>query len=151
MKKIQISDADFLEFTRIARKINFFGQMTVGWVEKILAFGMLHEYEKGEKVCRQGGPGDSFYIVHSGKLSVSVKKGFFGLSKKVAALGPGDFFGEMALVDRAPRTATVKCEEDSKLFILLADHFDEAFKGNPAFADEVKRIISERKFGLSRQ
>ncbi len=151
MKKIEISGADFREFTRIARKIRFFGQMTVGWVEKILAFGMLYEYKKGEKVCSQGGPGNSFYIVHSGKLSVSVKKGFFGFSKKVAVLGPGDFFGEMALVDRAPRTATVKCDEVSKLFILLADHFDEAFKGNPAFADDIKRIIAERKFGLNRQ
>ncbi|HAT73300.1 MAG TPA: hypothetical protein DCS63_10845 [Elusimicrobia bacterium] len=151
MKKMTISDGDFSEFLRIARKINFFSQMTLGWVEKILAFGMLYEYKKGEQVFRQGGPGDSFYIIHSGKLAVTVKSGFFSFPKKVAVLGPGDFFGEMALIDRAPRTATVTCEEPSKLFILLADHFDEAFKGNPAFADEVRRTISERKFGLNQQ
>ena len=151
MKKIEITDADFREFTRIARKINFLGQMTVGWLGKILAFGMLYEYKKGEKVCCQGDMGESFYLVHSGSLSVNVKKGFFSFSKKVATLGPGDFFGEMAILNKSPRVATVKCEKDSKLFILLADHFDEALKENPAFADDIRRTVAERKFGLSQQ
>ncbi|MCK5106141.1 MAG: cyclic nucleotide-binding domain-containing protein, partial [Elusimicrobiales bacterium] len=150
-KKIEITDADFREFMRIARKIHFFEQMTVGLLEKILAFGMLYECKKGEKVCCQGDEGDSFYIIHSGNLSVNVKKGFLSFSKKIAILGPGDFFGEMAIVDRSPRVATVKCEKDSKLFILLANHFDEALKESPAFADDIKRTIARRKFGLKQQ
>ena len=58
MQKLQITDSEIVEFTRMARKVNFFGQMTVGLLEKILSFVMLYEYKKGEKVCRQGGAGD---------------------------------------------------------------------------------------------
>ena len=150
MQKLKVTDSDIIKFTHMARKVNFFGQMTVGLLEKILSFVMLYDYKKGEKVCKQGGVGDSFYIVSSGKLSVSVKSGFFSPSKKIAVLGPGDFFGEMALLDRSPRSATVECEEDSSLFILLADHFDEAVKGNPAFAADIKNLAAGRKFELNR-
>lgn len=134
----------------MARKVNFFSQMTIGLLEKILAFVMLYEYKKGEKVCKQGGPGDSFYVLYSGSLGVHVKKGFFG-SKQVATLGPGDFFGEMALLDRSPRNATVECEEDSKVFVLLAEHFDEVAKGNPEFESYMKSLAASRKFELNQQ
>lgn len=151
MRKLNATDADIDVFTEMAKKVSFFSQMTVGLLEKIFAFVMLFEYKKGEKVCKQGGPGDAFYLVYQGRLSVNVKKGFFGSNQKVAELGNGDFFGEMALLENAPRNATVECEEDSRIFVLLAEHFNEVARGNPDFVAYMKNLAASRKFELDQQ
>lgn len=149
MKKITATNTDIAVFTSMARKASFFSQMTVGLLEKIFAFVMLYEYKKGEKICKQGGPGDAFYLVYSGKLSVCVEKGFFSPDQKVAELNPGDFFGEMALLENTPRTATVKCEADSRVFVLLAEHFNEVARGNPEFISYLKSLAASREFELN--
>ena len=150
MKKLVLTDADTVEFGSMVRNIKFFASMNMGLLEKVLNRITLYQYDKGEKVCRQGETGDSFYVVRSGRLSVSVKNGFFSASKKVAELGPGDCLGEMALLNREPRNATVVCEEDAKLFVLLSDNFDQVVDENPAFREEIKKLSAERRFELKR-
>lgn len=151
MQKLPVTDADSVTFTKIVRKINFFASMNMGLLEKILAWISLYQYKKGEKICRQGDIGDAFYVVAEGKLSINIKKGLLSFSKQIATLGPGDCFGEMSLLRRTPRTATVICEEDTKVFVLLADHFDAAIKDNPSFAQQIKRLASERQFELNQK
>jgi len=148
MKKLQLTDTETVLFTKIVHKINFFASMNMGLLEEILKRITYYQFEKGEKVCRQGDPGDSFYVVAEGRLSVNVKHGLLSFSRKVAELIAGDCFGEMALLTRANRTATVACEEDAKLFVLMADHFTEALKQNPSFAQEIKRLATDRGFEL---
>ena len=148
MKKLQLTDTETVLFTKIVHKINFFASMNMGLLEEILKRITYYQFEKGEKVCRQGDPGDSFYVVAEGRLSVNVKNGLLSFSRKVAELIAGDCFGEMALLTRANRTATVACEEDSKLFVLMADHFAEALKQNPSFAQEIKKLATDRGFEL---
>lgn len=151
MKKLPMTSAETMEFAKMVRKVKFFASMNMGLLEKILDRVSLYQYDKGEKVCRQGDTGNSFYVVYSGVLDVSVKKGLFSLSKQVASLNPGDFFGEMSLLSRAPRNATVSCASEAKLFVLLADNFDQVLNENPAFAQEIKRLAAERDFELRGQ
>jgi CRP-like cAMP-binding protein len=151
MKKLTLTDADAVEFGKMVRKIKFFASMNMGLLERILNRITLFQYEKGEKICRQGEGGDSFYVVYSGRLGVSVKNGLFSFSRRVAELGPGDCFGEMALLTREPRNATVACEEDARLFVLLADNFDQVISENPAFSEEIKKLAAERGFELKRR
>jgi len=147
MKKLPLTDADTVLFTKLVRKINFFASMNMGLLEKILSRINYYQYDKGEKVCRQGDPGDSFYVVSDGKLKVSVREAFL-FSRTLAAFGQGDCFGEMSLLERKPRNATVACEEDSKIFILTADHFEQVLKENPSFAQEIKLLAKNRQFEL---
>lgn len=134
-----------VQFTRMVRKIRLFSDMQMALLEKILAWVCLYRCEKGEKICRQGELGDSFFVVSTGSVSVSVKKGLF-FSTQVAVLRSGDCFGEMSLLGRAPRNATVTCEEESRVFVLLSENFNDILKSNPAFAEEIKKLARQREF-----
>jgi len=147
MKKLPLTDADTIIFTKMVKKINFFASMNMGLLEKILSRINYYQYDRGEKVCRQGDPGDTFFVISEGKLKVSVREAFF-LSRTLATLGPGDCFGEMAMLERKPRNATVVCEEPSKIFVLSADHFDQVLAENPSFSQEIKKLAADRRFEL---
>jgi len=147
MNKLPLTDADTVQFTKMVKKINFFASMNMGLLEKILSRINHYQYAAGEKICRQGDPGDTFYVVSEGKLKVSVREAFF-LSRTLATLGAGDCFGEMALLERKPRNATVSCEENSKVFVLTADHFDQVLAENPSFKAEISRLAADRRFEL---
>jgi CRP/FNR family transcriptional regulator, cyclic AMP receptor protein len=149
MRKMQKAVEEAVEFTRLVRDIKFFAALNIALFEKVLACVMLYSFDKGEKICRQGEPGDSCYVVRRGRLSVEVKGGLGFFSKRVAELGPGDIFGEMALLGRHPRSATVACLEDTEAFVILADNFNAVISQNPAFRAEMKRLTAERNFELS--
>lgn len=147
MKKLPFTDEESVLFTRAVRRINFFEKLNMGLLEEILKRLVYYQYEKGEKVCQQGGPGDAFYVIAAGKLNVSVREAFF-FSKNLATLGPGDCFGEMALLDRKPRSATVACEEESRIFVLTVDEFDKVVAENPSFKQEMKRLATDRQYEI---
>lgn len=146
MDKLKMTDADFAKLGKFLRKVDFFAPMTIGQLELILPYILLYQYRAGETICSQGEEGDAFYIVRDGKVGVWVKKGFFSFKKKVADLSAGDFFGEMALVTREPRNATVISEGESRMYVLTSGNFQYVMKKNPAFATELKQIIEMRKF-----
>ena len=147
MEKLAITEADTVRFTKVVQKIKLFSSMNMGILEKVLNRIYLYKFNPGEKICRQGDPGDAFYVVDEGKLRVCVREAFF-FYKTLAILGPGDCFGEMALLNREPRNATVICKEPSKVFVLMANEFDKVLTENPVFASQIRRIANERSFDL---
>jgi MFS family permease len=92
----------------------------------------------GTEVIRQGEHGDRFYVVESGRLSVSVD------GEPAGEVGPGDFFGEIALLRDVPRTASVTAETDARLQALGRDPFLEAVTGNPPSARAADAIVGAR-------
>jgi CRP-like cAMP-binding protein len=81
-------------------------------------------------VFSQGDEGDRFYLIEAGSAEV------LGDGKPVATLGPGDVFGEIALLRRVPRTATVRARTDLQLQSLTGDRFLTAVTGVPASAHQ---------------
>ena len=151
MKRLSLTPADTVQFSKIVRGLNFFGSMNMAMLERILDGLQLFECDRGEKVCVQGEAGDTFFVVQKGSLTVSVKKGKLSLAKKIATLGPGNCFGEMALLHQAPRNATVACDEVSRLFVLPASHFRAVLAQNPDFAKEINSLASTRQFQLDQK
>lgn len=77
----------------------------------------LKAYHKAEVVFRQNTPGKEMYIIYSGKVDLVVQSG--QSDTKLATLGPGEFFGEMALIDDSPRSAAaVAAEDDTRIIVL---------------------------------
>lgn len=90
----------------------------------------------GEVVIRAGDPGDRFYIVSDGELEVT--------NGVQATAGPGDFFGEVALIRDVPRTATVRAKARSLLYALERDDFLAAVTGHSAVRSAGDAVVAAR-------
>jgi len=97
---------------------------------------------RGATVFRQGDPGGSMYVIRAGK--VRVLKDTQGRQRVVTTLGPGDFFGEIAVVTGRPRTATIEVLEDVELLRVPADKLQEMVSGTGEVAIRLIRHLAER-------
>jgi putative ABC transport system ATP-binding protein len=92
----------------------------------------------GSTIVRQGDEGEEFYLVVEGSMDVVVD------GAKVAALGPGEFFGEAALISGQPRNATVTATEPSVLYALGKDAFTAALDANESFKQQLYKVFFQR-------
>lgn len=97
---------------------------------------------EGTTVFRQGDAGGSLYVIRAGK--VRVVKEAHGRQRVVATLGPGDFFGEMAVVTGRPRSATVEVVEEAELLKVPADKLQEMVLDAGEVAIRLIRHLAER-------
>jgi MFS family permease len=95
-------------------------------------------FPAGEEVIRQGEPGDRFYLVKDGTLDVYVN------GRQVQTLGPGDSFGEIALLRNVPRTATVKAQANAELYALERRDFLGAVTGFAPSLSAAEAVIGMR-------
>ena len=91
----------------------------------------------GEIICRRGETGDSMYFVSSGAIAVQIEA-------ETVILGSGDFFGEIALLKDAPRTADVAAESFSDLLILERSDFDKLLNANPELKQTIEKVAESR-------
>ena len=94
----------------------------------------------GAKIVRQDDEGNDFFIIKSGQVRV-FKEGEKGIQIDLNQLGPGDTFGEMALVTDRPRTATIEALEETHLLILTKEQFEQILHNYPGiYANVVKYL-----------
>jgi len=97
--------------------------------------GQLRERKlrKGQMLFREGDQGEEMFLVREGTILVS--KAVTGKVEQVLArFGPGDFFGEMSLFDRSPRSATIQAETETQLLALDRDNVNRLIEINPRAA-----------------
>ncbi len=102
--------------------------------------GSLDEVEvaKGKVMVEEGRIGLEFFLIVSGRAAVTRN------GKKVATLGPGDHFGEMALLDRHPRSASVVSETDMDLLVLSQRQFNGLLNSVPTIARKMLAAMANR-------
>ena len=111
-----------------------------------LSARLQHEvYRAGQLVMRQGDPGDRFCFVESGRCAVEMEEAS-GISHQVAEIGPGDFFGEVSLVQDVPRTATVRSLESVEILSLARDAFTELLAELDVTAEDVLTQVRNAAF-----
>ena len=94
----------------------------------------VQTYHKSQIVCSEATPGKEMYIIHSGKVNLYSQQPS-GRRKLLAVLGAGEFFGEMALVDNSPRSATAIADRDNtELIVLDQAKFTYLIRQQPDFA-----------------
>ena len=115
-----------------------FGPLPPPTVEHLAARLVPRTEEAGATIFRQGDHGDLFYLVESGLCDISID------GERVATAGPGDGFGEIALLHDIPRTATVTAVEDTKLQSLERDDFIAAVTGHAPSREAADAMIGSR-------
>lgn len=102
-------------------------------------------YAAGEKVCVQGQPGDTFYIIRRGRLQVTAVDSDTGEQFLSAEMRAGQYFGEMALLTGEPRSATVTALTDAELLRLRKEDLRAVFTANPRVEEMISHVLAERK------
>ncbi|MBI4248870.1 MAG: cyclic nucleotide-binding domain-containing protein [Elusimicrobia bacterium] len=145
MNKSTLNAKEYEDLACLTRSIKLFSGFNMEQLETLVRQLRIYCYEPGEYVCRQGEPGDAFYIIYEGSVSVFVKPGFFSRTRKVAQLGPGEVFGEMAMIFKTPRMASVQAGTPLKLFVLEHGYFDAVARWNPQFYDNIRQLAEKRR------
>jgi len=122
----------------LLRNVPFFSPLPYAITERLASELQSAAYEPGDVVIRQGEPGERFYVIAEGQVRIS-KNG-----RQTAQLGTGDSFGEIALLRRIPRTATVTAISRLETRILDRELFLAAVTGNPESMMNADEVVSAR-------
>ena len=128
-----------------ARRIGILGRTPVfaGLPRRLLARIAVQLFEKayapGEAVFSEGDPGKGLFVVLDGEVEV-VRETTQG-PQKIVTFGPGTAFGELALIDDLPRSATALATSPTRLLILYRSHFEELVAGDRGIALVVARNL----------
>ena len=120
------------------RKVPLFRGMPTSALETVADRASETTFEDGETVTREGEPGKTFYIVTEGRLQVSQH------GTLVRELGPGDFLGEISLVDGRPRTATVTAIGPVQALVMRRADFLEMVEWDSAVRLGILEALTER-------
>jgi CRP-like cAMP-binding protein len=100
------------------------------------------EIPKDTVLFREGEPGKEMFVLQAGKVAIS--KRVRDLEKVLAILGPGEFFGEMAIISNKPRNATATVSEDAKVLVIDPKTFEGMIRGNSEIAVRMIKKLAER-------
>lgn len=138
---------DIAERVEALAKVALFRGLTPTAVEIISRITTFEEHGLGTKIFEHGSPGDKLYVLTEGRVRISREVPGMG-EEALAILGPGAVFGEMALIDSAPRSADAKVHERCKLLVISKDAFDDLLFLHKDLAYEVLwsivRMLTQR-------
>lgn len=122
----------------LLRRLPVFAALPVVVLEQLALAVNEQTFEDAEVVVREGEPGDLFYVVVEGTAQVTVA------GSPRPALGPGEGFGEVALLRGVPRSATVVASGQLRVLSLARDRFLSAVSGNPRSAEQAEALARQR-------
>jgi CRP-like cAMP-binding protein len=122
----------------LLRQVSFFGPLPFAIVEHLASELQSATYEPGDVIITEGEPGERFYIITQGQARV------FKDGELLREMGIGESFGEIALLRRIPRTATVTAISRLEARTLAREEFLAAVTGNPESVERAEEVVSTR-------
>jgi CRP/FNR family cyclic AMP-dependent transcriptional regulator len=101
----------------ILAQIDLFSGLPKGHLQRVVDIGVEEQYKGNATIFEERAPGDKFYMIVEGAVRISRIVPGMG-EEALAVLRPGAYFGEMSLIDDAPRSATAVCHEKCRLFVV---------------------------------
>ena len=124
---------------KFLRNVPIFSMLDESILEKIAKTLFERFFEYDSYICHEGDHGDELYIIIEGK--VDIIKEHKDSSRIIATKSAGDFIGEFAILSNIPRTATLKTNGKTRLFILKASFFREILAQNPEMQSKLLDIL----------
>jgi CPA2 family monovalent cation:H+ antiporter-2 len=121
----------------LVERFPVFARLTPEQREVVILHFLPHSAQPGERIIRKGDKADAAYFISSGEVEVSV-------SGRRIRLGPGNFFGEMALISGQPRSAHVTALDYCSLLKLTTSDFNEIMKRYPEIREQVADLAAQR-------
>lgn len=123
--------------------IPIFGGLDDGTLNRVVAMLDEQKFTNGAVVCREGEMGRAMYVVGEGEVVVS-RAGEDGTRVKMVRLGPGEFFGEIALIDPQPRSASVSVEKDATVYALTCKDLYALYREDmPGYVMVIQNLCRE--------
>jgi MFS superfamily sulfate permease-like transporter len=120
-------------------EIDFFDGVPDAELQELRGVLKLRAFKTGEPICREGDPGDKMWLLVKGSVSVRLSVGDHRGSRRITSLTRGTVFGEMALIEGAPRSASIVADEDVVCYELNGADFAMLLRDKPAIAATVMR------------
>jgi CRP-like cAMP-binding protein/Zn-dependent protease len=138
-RRARVAEREFAERVSLLSRIRFLAGLSRPALAALASHLVIERYEPGQIVFAAGSSGDRFYLVRSGRLRAIAPDGSdFGL------IVPGEGFGELALLDRTVRSATVQAVEAAELWSLGYGHFNRWVKDRYEVAARIRASRTER-------
>ncbi|MCB0200094.1 MAG: cyclic nucleotide-binding domain-containing protein [Anaerolineae bacterium] len=132
----------------LLRTLPLFAELDGVQVQAVAAGMHSQRFGPGQEIVREGEVGDLFYVVETGRVQVFL--GARGTERVLRQSGPGEYFGEIALLAAAPRTASVRALEETTLLALRKDNFERLVAEN-LYASRALELESSRRMLQSRR
>ncbi len=126
------------ELQEFVRAVPLFAGLLPSEVDRITLVMKPVQVAAGEVICTEGEPGHDFYVIAGGEAAVEHD------GEVAAKLQRGDHFGELALLDRGPRSATVRALSDCRLYVLNEASFAAVLNEVPALAQKLLAALARR-------
>ena len=126
-------------FNTQLKSVPLFSNLSNRQLDILYKAGVIKKFTRGDVIVYQDDPGDTFYIVVSGRVKVTLLNED-GKEIVLSILKGGDFFGELSLLDNAPRSANVIIVEDTSLFSLTRTQFYQLISARP---DILRKVLKE--------
>ncbi|MDI1347602.1 MAG: cyclic nucleotide-gated ion channel [Pseudolabrys sp.] len=134
----QIHRRDFVVTWSMIARVPLFAELDAGEIADIMQLLRAQVAEAGEVIVREGETAHSMYFIADGKVDVALKK------REPARLGQGQFFGEVAVLRRAPRSATATAVGRTRLLVLDADDLHALMQRDKRIAERIKDVVEKR-------
>ena len=145
MQKENVMTAEVVITDKILllKKIEMFEGLTVSELAAVGSVAEEVRFQPGEVVIKRGEMGETMYLMISGEVSVHIGDES-GSEIEVDRIKAGDYFGEMALFEDIPRSATIRTETESRLLVLHKQEFNEIVREYPQIALTICKVLSSR-------
>ena len=127
----------------LLRTVPLFSELSDADIASLARLAARRNYPKDTVVFFENEEGDFFFMIVAGRIKVTIL-GDDGREIILSMLGPGDFFGEMALLDNEPRSATAIAVEESELLSLHRTDFQSVIGDNPAISNALIKVLTAR-------
>jgi CRP/FNR family cyclic AMP-dependent transcriptional regulator len=135
-------DPEFNRRRKFLQRISFFKSVPRHEFGRLFQTLVVRDYRPGEVLFKEGDVGRALFIMESGRIEI------FRLNQRndlqrVSLMGPGDYFGEMSLLDDLPRVAGARALEDSRVFLLYKTELDMLLERAPKLGGAIMGHLAE--------